>query len=200
MATKTTPEIIRSGEFILTPGLSEGGLGDITVHEQDGKVFVATVLVKDIPQWVNDREHSCGLLESELMVFWLLYTGNPSDADSLLFWRWRFVDCWRNYQTELTGAPSFMHEVNGNLNILPMYPRAMRFAVASHMEGAMIEHLGEEEGTRMALNMYAQMVAPPDSPQWLTPLGIEAVERLKRVFFEAIELIDKGPLPEEVMH
>lgn len=200
MATKTTPEIIRSGEFILTPGLSEGGLGDITVHEQDGKVFVATVLVKDIPQWVNDREHSCGLLESELMVFWLLYTGNPSDADSLLFWRWRFVDCWRNYQTELTGAPSFTHEVNGNLNILPMYPRAMRFAVASHMEGAMIEHLGEEEGTRMALNMYAQMVAPPDSPQWLTPLGIEAVERLKLVFFEAIELIDKGPRPEEVMH
>ncbi|RJK65256.1 hypothetical protein CMV60_15430 [Serratia marcescens] len=200
MATKTTPEIIRSGEFILTPGVSDEGLGDITIHEQHGKVFVATVLVKDIPQWVNDREYRCGLLEAELMAFWILYTGNPSDADSLLFWRWRFVDCWRHYQTELTGAPSFTHEVNGNLNILPMYPRAMRFAVASHMEGAMIEHLGEEEGTQMALRMYAQMVAPPGSSQWLTPLGIEATEKLKLVFFEAIELIDNGPLPEEVMH
>ncbi|MFI8028706.1 hypothetical protein ACIEGI_06800 [Serratia marcescens] len=200
METKTTPEIIRSGEFILTPGMSDEGLGDITIHEQHGKVFVATVLVKDIPQWVNDCEHSRGLLEAELMSFWLLYTGTLSDSDSLLFWRWRFVDCWRNYQTELTGAPSFTHEANGNLNILPMYPRAMRFAVASHMEGAMIEHLGEEEGTRMAVRMYAQMVAPPDSSQWLTPLGIEATEKLKLVFFEVIELIDNGPLPEEVMH
>lgn len=200
MAAKTIPEIIRSGEFILTPGMSEEGLVDITVHSQHGRAFIATILAKDIPKWINEQEVSISLLDAELMAFWVGQMGEPSADDMLLFWRWRFVDCWRNYQTELTGAASFTHEVNGNLNILPMYPRAMRFAVASHMEGAMIEHLGEEEGTQMALRMYAQMVAPPGSSQWLTQLGIEATEKLKLVFFEAIELIDNGPLPEEVMH
>jgi hypothetical protein len=40
----------------------------------------------------------------------------------------------------------------------------------------------------------------PEMSRQADQLGIEAVERLKLVFFEAIELIDKGPLPEEVMH
>ena len=197
---KTIPETIYAGEFILAPGVSDDGVPDISIHCQYGKAFVATILAKDIPQWINEQEKSTGLLDAELMAYWVGHMGNPSADDMLLFWRWRFVECWRHYQTEKDGSPAFTHEVNGTLNVLPMYPRAMRFAVASHLEGAMIEHLGVEEGKQAALTMYAHMVAPPNTDEWLTPMGIEATERLKLVFFEAVELLAEGTFDAEVFH
>lgn len=197
---KTIPETIYAGEFILAPGVSDDGLPDISIHSQHGKVFVATILAKDIPKWINEQERSAGLLDAELMAFWVGHMGSPSADDMLLFWRWRFVECWRHYQTEKEGSPAFTHEVNGTLNVLPMYPRAMRFAVASHLEGAMIEHLGVEEGKQAALTMYAHMVAPPNTDEWLTPMGIEATERLKLVFFEAIDHLANGTFEAEAFH
>ncbi|ULH12263.1 hypothetical protein MF265_05640 [Serratia marcescens] len=82
MATKTIPEIIRSGEFILTPGMSEEGLVDITVHSQHGRAFIATILAKDIPKWINEQEVSISLLDAELMAFWVGQMGEPSADDS----------------------------------------------------------------------------------------------------------------------
>lgn len=197
---KTIPETIYAGEFILAPGVSDDGRPDISIHSEHGKTFIATILVKDIPTWINEQENNSGQLDAELMAFWVGCMGEPSADDMLLFWRWRFVDCWRNYQTKIGGTPAFTHEVNGTRYVLPMYPRAMRFCVADHLEGAMIEHLGADEGKQAALTMYAHMVAPLNSGEWFTPMGVEAVDRLKMVFFEAVELLASGKFEAEAFH
>ena len=197
---KATPETIYAGEFILSPGVDENGRADISIHSQHGKTFVATIGVKDIPQWVNDLEHSYGSLETGLMAFWVDSGDNHTSDDMLLFWRWRFVDCWRHYQTEQAGEPVFVHEIEDRAYVLPMYPRVLRFTVANYMEGAMIEHLGAEEGIKAALNMHVRMVAPAGTGQWLTPMGIEATERLTLVFFEVMEAVDNGTFVEEELH
>ncbi|MFQ0827251.1 hypothetical protein AAH211_01910 [Serratia fonticola] len=197
---KTISETIYAGEFILAPGVSDDGLPDISIHSQHGTAFVATILVQDIPKWINDRQANTSLLDAELMAFWVGRMGNPSADDMLLFWRWRFVECWRHHQTEKEGRPAFTHEANGALHVLPMYPRAMRFCVASHLEGAMIEHLGPEEGIKAVLTMYTHMVAPSNTYEWLTPMGIEATERLKLVFFEAVDDLANGTFEVEAFH
>lgn len=104
---------------------------------------------------------------------------------NVIMWRWLIAACFvaemkrENGTTSVTESDGTSSQVaiysNGKA-ALPVYPFAERLAMASNIEGAMIERYGVEQGTEKAIVFYQAMLDTERGE--LTPFGRETLAEL----------------------
>ncbi|BBT72346.1 hypothetical protein [Klebsiella sp. WP8-S18-ESBL-06] len=104
---------------------------------------------------------------------------------NVTMWRWLIAACFvaemkrENGTTSVTESDGTSSQVaiysNGKA-ALPVYPFAERLAMASNIEGAMIERYGVEQGTEKAIVFYQAMLDTERGE--LTPFGRETLAEL----------------------
>lgn len=119
---------------------------------------------------------------------------------NVIMWRWLIAACFvaemkrENGTTTVTEADGTSSQVaiysNGKA-ALPVYPFAERLAMASNIEGAMIERYGVEQGTEKAIVFYQAMLDTERGE--LTPFGRETLAELHDHF---IADLDENGWPE----
>ena len=119
---------------------------------------------------------------------------------NVTMWRWLIAACFvaemkrENGTTSVTESDGTSSQVaiysNGKA-ALPVYPFAERLAMASNIEGAMIERYGVEQGTEKAIVFYQAMLDTERGE--LTPFGRETLAELHDGF---IADLNENGLPE----
>ncbi|EFO9332966.1 hypothetical protein IOR86_001205 [Escherichia coli] len=119
---------------------------------------------------------------------------------NVTMWRWLIAACFvaemkrENGTTSVTESDGTSSQVaiysNGKA-ALPVYPFAERLAMASNIEGAMIERYGVEQGTEKAIVFYQAMLDTERGE--LTPFGRETLAELHDHF---IADLDENGWPE----
>lgn len=119
---------------------------------------------------------------------------------NVIMWRWLIAACFvaemkrENGTTSVTESDGTSSQVaiysNGKA-ALPVYPFAERLAMASNIEGAMIERYGVEQGTEKAIVFYQAMLDTERGE--LTPFGRETLAELHDHF---IADLDENGWPE----
>lgn len=119
---------------------------------------------------------------------------------NVTMWRWliaaKFVSEMKRengttYVTEADGTTSQVAIYSNGKAALPVYPFAERLAMASNIEGAMIERYGVEQGTEKAIVFYQAMLDTERGE--LTPFGRETLAELHDHF---IADLDENGWPE----
>ncbi|HAW2657949.1 TPA: hypothetical protein ACQ7ZU_003943 [Escherichia coli] len=119
---------------------------------------------------------------------------------NVTMWRWLIAACFvaemkrENGTTSVTESDGTSSQVaiysNGKA-ALPVYPFAERLAMASNIEGAMIERYGVEQGTEKTIVFYQAMLDTERGE--LTPFGRETLAELHDHF---IADLDENGWPE----
>lgn len=131
-----------------------------------------------------------------------------SIAKEIIVWRWLVVTVFITQEKDKNGTADVPNDeggidraviyrgANGGMGI---YPGPERFALANHVESIAIEKYGSDEGLKLALRMYKDMLtAEPGEGFRLSPFGQQAFEMLHNSFIE--QLNTKGMPDMPVMH
>ena len=131
-----------------------------------------------------------------------------SIAKEIIVWRWLVVTVFITQEKDKNGTADVPNDeggidraviyrgANGGMGI---YPGPERFALANHVESIAIEKYGSDEGLKLALRMYKDMLTAEQVEGFrLSPFGQQAFEMLHDSFIE--QLNTKGMPDMPVMH
>ena len=131
-----------------------------------------------------------------------------SVAREIIIWRWLVVTVFITQEKDKNGTADVPNDeggidraviyrgANGGMGI---YPGPERFALANHVESIAIEKYGSDEGLKLALRMYKDMLTAEQGEGFrLSPFGQQAFEMLHDSFIE--QLNTKGMPDMPVMH
>ncbi|HAS0834886.1 TPA: hypothetical protein QHZ08_004783, partial [Enterobacter cloacae] len=113
---------------------------------------------------------------------------------NLTMWRWLIAATFisemkrengTTYVTEADGTTSQVAIYSNGKAALPVYPFAERLAMASNIEGAMIERYGVEQGTEKTIVFYQAMLDTEHGE--LTPFGRETLAELHDHFIADLD-------------
>jgi len=130
---------------------------------------------------------------------------NISTEKDIILWRWLIVAVFIEEELEKNGTIEVPTE-DGGVDVaaiyagrngaISIYPGPLRFALASHAEGAAIEKYGESVGLELMLKMYHAMITDdPERGFKLTAFGREGLELLHDGFIDDINANGLPSLP-----
>ncbi|PWC13314.1 hypothetical protein B4923_08875 [Brenneria roseae subsp. americana] len=126
----------------------------------------------------------------------------PSDRQQLILWRWfvsvKFVLDQEQLNGHITVSDGKGGEVaatlyRGKYGSIPIYPWSERSAIASVVEGGLMECYGTEEGIRNALTFYVAMIDFRTGE--LTDIGRGVMATLHDRTIQAIKMNEFPPTP-----
>ncbi|WP_311779007.1 hypothetical protein [Pantoea sp. YU22] len=131
-----------------------------------------------------------------------------SVSREIIIWRWLVVTVFITQEKDKNGTADVPNDeggidraviyrgANGGMGI---YPGPERFALANHVESIAIEKYGSDEGLKLALRMYKDMLTAEQGEGFrLSAFGQQAFEMLHDSFIE--QLNTKGMPDMPVMH
>lgn len=133
-------------------------------------------------------------IDTDLMACWLEETPHATitAGDLLLFWRWLVASAFIREQREKNGTVSVEWDpgvwrncpmYRGKHGSMNLHPHSERLAMASNIEGALIETYGTEQGTENAIQFY---IAMRDEKGQLTDMGRDVLSELHDSFFQQL--------------
>lgn len=174
-----------------------------------GKVTGYSVIIRAL----NDGEHDANTVNGLRLlacVWEAVEKGwyRLSVAREIIIWRWLVVTVFITQEKDKNGTADVPNDeggidraviyrgANGGMGI---YPGPERFAMANHVESIAIEKYGSDEGLKLALRMYKDMLTAEQGEGFrLSPFGQQTFEMLHDSFIE--QLNTKGMPDMPVMH
>ncbi|RTY57993.1 hypothetical protein EKL29_10470 [Pantoea sp. YU22] len=174
-----------------------------------GKVTGYSVIIRAL----NDGEHDANTVNGLrlLACVWEAVENGwyrLSVSREIIIWRWLVVTVFITQEKDKNGTADVPNDeggidraviyrgANGGMGI---YPGPERFALANHVESIAIEKYGSDEGLKLALRMYKDMLTAEQGEGFrLSAFGQQAFEMLHDSFIE--QLNTKGMPDMPVMH
>lgn len=162
---------------------------DNKYHEQEVIPFADVLTRADAGEWDDNRP-----LALRLLAEWVDVPANHTPRNLMVFYRWLVADAYVADLVVLNGEEAFRGEHGGMVTSRQIE----RLAIANNVEGSAIERYGAEEGPRLIVHFYKQMLEVSNGTiHGISAFGRETLNELHEGFLQAY--ITEG-LPNETRH
>jgi hypothetical protein len=162
---------------------------DNAYHEQEVIPFADVLTRADAGEWDDKRP-----LALRILAEWASVAANHTSQNLMIFYRWLVADAYVADLVELHGAEAF-HGHHGNMET---NRQIERLAMANNIEGTAISHFGVDEGARLTVQFYIEMLSVHEGAiLGISAFGRETLNELHEGFLQAF--ITEG-LPNEIHH